>query len=139
MTLALIFACWVSCAPDSWAVSPCSYPTQTEEQDTCCCRFVKHCTQLRLVSKCVTMDKASGKVSNPDSNSDSIAEGSESDWVDNTETLRAKWMLDGCRTLDEVCQRLQEQIWAFRRMQAAGWELTDEVLDDYGSMEKRPT
>ena len=38
----------------------------------------------------------------------------------------------------EVCERLQEQIWAFRRMQAAGWELTDEILDDYGFMEKRP-
>lgn len=27
----------------------------------------------------------------------------------------------------------------FRRLQAAGWELTDEVLDDYGFMEKRST
>ena len=73
----------------------------------------------------------------PDSNS--IGEGSESAWVDNTEPLRAKWMLDGCRTLDEVWERLQDQILAFRRMQAEGWELTDEILDDYGFMEKRST
>ena len=82
------------------------------------------------------MDKASDKVSDP--GSDSVSEVSESEMVDNTETIRAKWMLDGCRTLDEVCERLQEQIWAFRRMQAAGWELTHEILDDYGFMEKRP-
>ncbi len=83
------------------------------------------------------MEKAPGEVS--DADSDSISEVSESEWVDNTETLRAKWMLDGCCSLDEVCERLQEQIWEFRRLQAAGWELTDEVLDDYGFMEKRST
>ena len=83
------------------------------------------------------MDKAPGEVS--DSGGNSISEPSESEWVDNTETLRAKWMLDGCHTLDEVCERLQEQIWEFRRMQADGWELTDEILDDYGFTEKRST
>ena len=53
------------------------------------------------------MEKALGEVS--DADSDSISQVSESEWVDNTETLRAKWMLDGCCSLDEVCKRLQEQ------------------------------
>lgn len=47
-------------------------------------------------------------------------------------TLRGKWIYDGCTSLDEMRDRLIDQINELSEMIKAGIELgTDEVCDDY--------
>ena len=55
----------------------------------------------------------------------------------NCEILRGKWMLDGCCSLAEVGARLQEEIRHVEELQRDGWELREEIADDYGFMWKR--
>ena len=51
--------------------------------------------------------------------------------------IRAKWMFDGATTIDGIIQRLREQIVHFERLKADGWDLREEVMDDYGFLVKR--
>lgn len=53
---------------------------------------------------------------------------------DNIQYLRAKWMFDGAKTLDEVIQKLNEHIEYIEQLKRDGWELIDKVSDDYGPM-----
>jgi hypothetical protein len=63
--------------------------------------------------------------------------GNASDYDDETNmTLRAKWMLDGCRTLIEVVQRLQEEMEYIIQLRQDGWELTGAIEDDWGFLKK---
>jgi hypothetical protein len=55
---------------------------------------------------------------------------------DNNMTLRAKWMLDGCRTLYEVVQRLQEEVEYIKQLHQDGWELTSAIEDDWGFLKR---
>lgn len=54
-----------------------------------------------------------------------------------TEILRAKWMFDGAKTLDEVITCLEKQIEYIKALQEDGWELTGPVDDDYGFMKQK--
>lgn len=58
------------------------------------------------------------------------------DWWKNTETIRAKWMYDGCETIDEIIIRLHEEIAKFLSLKSQGWELIDKIEDDYGHMRR---
>lgn len=53
---------------------------------------------------------------------------------DDIEYLRAKWMFDGAKTLDEVIQKLRQHIEHIEELKREGWELIGEVQDDYGPM-----
>lgn len=64
------------------------------------------------------------------------SESSYDDSLDDIEYIRAKWTYDGARTLDEVIDRLHAQIEYVKSLQKDGWELIDEVNDDYGPMRK---
>ena len=48
--------------------------------------------------------------------------------------IRAKWMLDGCQTLDQVIERLQVQIVAMQQLKRDGYDLSAPVEDDYGHL-----
>ena len=62
---------------------------------------------------------------------------SESEETDDIEYLRAKWIFDGAKTLDEVIDKLKNQIEYITQLKESGWELIDEVKDDYGPMQQR--
>ena len=51
--------------------------------------------------------------------------------------IRAKWQLDGCKTLAEVVRRLHDVATHYEHMRREGWELTGPVDDDYGYIERR--
>ncbi|KAI7843499.1 hypothetical protein COHA_002742 [Chlorella ohadii] len=53
-------------------------------------------------------------------------------------SIRAKWMLDGCTTLEECRQRLRERIEWLQRLEDEGWELEDPVADDWGHIRREP-
>ena len=59
-----------------------------------------------------------------------------SDEEEDEEMIRAKWMLDGCCTLDEVVQALRSKIREVEEARRQGWELTGRIEDDYGFMRK---
>lgn len=63
---------------------------------------------------------------------------SDEDYTDdeNEEIIRAKWIFDGAKTLDEVIDRLKDQIEIIKKMKEDGWELVGEVTDDYGIIRK---
>lgn len=51
---------------------------------------------------------------------------------DNDGVVRAKWTMDGARTLSEAAARLERQAADLRQMEEDGWQLTGPVEDDYG-------
>ena len=55
---------------------------------------------------------------------------------ENNMTLRAKWMLDGCRTLYEVVKRLEEEVDYIKELSKDGWELTGAIEDDWGFLKR---
>ena len=65
-------------------------------------------------------------------------EGEADDYFDETRhmTLRSKWMLDGCKTLDECIARYNEVIEYFKTLKDEGWELEDDINDDYGFLKR---
>jgi hypothetical protein len=52
--------------------------------------------------------------------------------VENTLTVRAKWILDGASSIDEVIAKLEGEIEYYKRMKADRWELTGTIDDDWG-------
>jgi hypothetical protein len=46
--------------------------------------------------------------------------------------IRAKWTLDGCKTLEDCAKAFEEAAESFRRMAKDGLILSHAVEDDYG-------
>lgn len=46
--------------------------------------------------------------------------------------VRAKWMFDGAKTLDEIIDRLRDAIVHYEMLKQQGWQLLSPVDDDYG-------
>jgi hypothetical protein len=46
--------------------------------------------------------------------------------------IRAKWTFDGAKTLTEAAQRLRDYAASLDGLAAIGFELRDEIVDDYG-------
>lgn len=68
-----------------------------------------------------------------DSDFESVVTSEEEiDPFETAEIIRAKWIFDGCKTLDEIVERLEGQIERFKQLKANGWELMHEIDDDYG-------
>ncbi len=55
------------------------------------------------------------------------------DW----DVVRAKWTMDGARTLTEAARKLRAFAADLERLEREGWQLAHEVADDYGYLEKR--
>ena len=55
---------------------------------------------------------------------------------ENNDIIRAKWCIDGCKTLEECAQALEAYAEHMRQLKQEGWELTEEVSDDYGFIHK---
>lgn len=71
------------------------------------------------------------------SGEEEYAEEPESEYdEENQEIIRGKWMLDGCKTLDEVIERLEIVKQSIKEMKEEGWELEDKIDDDYGFMRR---
>lgn len=68
------------------------------------------------------------------------SEEEEDDYFDdeNSSIIRAKWIFDGARTLDEVIECLKQEIEHIKKLKEDGWELIREVNDDYGFIKKKP-
>lgn len=52
---------------------------------------------------------------------------SEDEDDDNRITIRAKWSLDGCASVDEIIERLHQNIAYFQKVKEEGWELEDPI------------
>lgn len=52
------------------------------------------------------------------------------------QVVRAKWTIDGATTLDEAAAKLEAFAAQLRALEAAGWQLTDPVADDYGFIDR---
>lgn len=61
----------------------------------------------------------------------------EEDEIDNSPSIRAKWTLDGCATIDEIIERLKDQIEHYKQLKEDGWELRDKIDDDWGFLIKK--
>lgn len=53
---------------------------------------------------------------------------------DDSEIIRAKWLYDGCESMDDIIKRLEGQIEYIKKLKNDGWELIQPVDDDYGFM-----
>lgn len=73
-------------------------------------------------------------INEPEENENVDEEEEEDD--DNRMIIRAKWCIDGCLTLEECARALEEYADSLRRLKNEGWELTEEVQDDYGFVSK---
>ena len=63
----------------------------------------------------------------------------ESDIDDeNNDIIRAKWQIDGSKTLDECVQKLENFIAYIKALKLDGWELRKVVDDDYGFIRRAP-
>ena len=77
------------------------------------------------------------------SDADDTSDGGSGDGTDDgggddgNSIIRGKWCLDGCRTLQEVIDKLRRDAAAYEELRDAGWELTQQVDDDYGFMRLR--
>jgi len=57
---------------------------------------------------------------------------------ENSICIRAKWTIDGAKTIDEAIELLNEFIRHLKYLKEEGWELRDEISDDYGHLYKTP-
>jgi len=60
----------------------------------------------------------------------------KTDRVDPEEELliRAKWTFDGAESIEEMADMMEERAQHIRELPNDGWELRDEVVDDYAHL-----
>jgi hypothetical protein len=68
----------------------------------------------------------------PDKNIDNCEHLFEEDEEDDTEIIRAKWTMDGAKTLSEAAEKLRAFAKELEELEGEGWQLEQEVSDDYG-------
>lgn len=51
---------------------------------------------------------------------------------DGDDVIRAKWVMDGARTLSEAARKLEAFAVELRELEESGWQLAGPVEDDYG-------
>jgi hypothetical protein len=56
------------------------------------------------------------------------------------EIIRAKWTMDGARTLNAAADQLRAEAERLEALEREGWQLTAPVKDDYGfiARDRRP-
>lgn len=50
--------------------------------------------------------------------------------------VRFKWMGDGCASVDQIIERLHQEISYYTQLKYEGWELRGPIQDDWGFMHK---
>ncbi|GAA4288617.1 hypothetical protein [Georgenia daeguensis] len=50
--------------------------------------------------------------------------------------IRAKWSMDGARTLSDAAAKLEALAQELRDLEESGWQLTEPVADDVGIIEQ---
>jgi hypothetical protein len=50
--------------------------------------------------------------------------------------IRAKWCMDGARTLSEASEILESLANSLRQLERDGWQLVEPINDDYGFIRK---
>jgi hypothetical protein len=63
-------------------------------------------------------------------------ENEDDDDYEEEEIIRGKWCMDGAKTIDEAIEKLREMIEYLEELKGEGWELIDEIDDDYGFLRK---
>jgi hypothetical protein len=61
----------------------------------------------------------------------------EEDIYENAICIRAKWLYDGCKTIDDIIERLKAEVEYYEKLKSDNYELIDEVQDDYGYLKKK--
>ena len=61
----------------------------------------------------------------------------EDEVIDEPEIIRAKWVMDGAKTLQEAAEMLRYESGRLLELAEQGWELIQPVEDDYGFIEKK--
>ena len=51
-------------------------------------------------------------------------------------SIRAKWSMDGAKTLSQAAKKLRKQADALERMEVQGWQLTGTIDNDWGFCER---
>lgn len=64
-----------------------------------------------------------------------VMEESDEEYDDDI-VVRGKWMLDGCSSMDDIIERLQDHIRHYKALRDDGWELTHTIDDDYGHIKQ---
>lgn len=79
------------------------------------------------------IENADSVVENEDdainSNSD---DDDEYDLIDSRLLVRAKWTLDGAASIDQIIEKLRNEIRYYETLRESGWELVQAIDDDYG-------
>lgn len=76
-------------------------------------------------------DRAPPTMCKSESLSSESSHNSEEDFM-NELVIRAKWQMDGATTLEEAARKIEAFAAYLRSLKADGWELRDEVSDNYG-------
>jgi hypothetical protein len=91
-----------------------------------------------------TSDEDTNEYSDDDTEDDASDEESSIDndmsgaVDDNTCILRGKWLYDGSRSVDDMITALEKEIMLLKHLKDDGWEVDDEVVDDYAYLCKTP-
>lgn len=56
--------------------------------------------------------------------------------VDDCKIVRGKWIYDGCASIEEMVERLQQQMEHLKTLQDEGWSVSGITKDDYTFMHK---
>lgn len=72
-----------------------------------------------------------------DTESDEEELFSEEEEEEYDEILRMKWIGDGSKNLDELIEKLKQEISFIQRLKEDGYELISPMCDDYGFIKKR--
>jgi hypothetical protein len=71
---------------------------------------------------------------------DDLFETADDDGLDelgeDRDLIRAKWSMDGARTLSEAAAKLEAFAQELRDLEESGWQLTEPVADDIGFIEQ---
>lgn len=90
---------------------------------------------------CTSFRQALGQHDNDEEEDDEEDEEEEEDDEeeddDDEDIIRMKWIADGSKTLDDVIEKLREQIKFIEGLKEAGWELVREMDDDYGFIKQK--
>ena len=63
-------------------------------------------------------------------------EEDEQEWIENTQLIRGKWLMDDAETLTEAAKMLREYANELLELEKEDWQFLDPVHDDYGYIAK---
>jgi len=60
----------------------------------------------------------------------------ESDDDESEDVIRARWVMDGARTLSQAARKLEAFAQELRELEESGWQLTGPVENDHGVIQQ---